>query len=145
MHCILCYQKLIIGINLKTQARKRLISYYKTNGITSLKQHVDVEHTIIAKKIEEVIFLLKRREEKKPTKKRAIVFGGIFFYQKFLQKRGCSIERIFRRPRSFDCQKKITNLICGKHVAETFNLVFVSKITFPFQKAVFTRNITKVS
>jgi hypothetical protein len=35
MHCILCYQEPIIRINLKTQARKGLISYYKTNGITS--------------------------------------------------------------------------------------------------------------
>jgi hypothetical protein len=33
MHCILCYQKPIIGINSRTQARKILIFYYKTNGI----------------------------------------------------------------------------------------------------------------
>ncbi len=37
MCCILCYQKLVIGKNLKIQARKRLISHYKTNVITSLK------------------------------------------------------------------------------------------------------------
>jgi hypothetical protein len=34
---IFYYQKPIIGINPRTQARKGLISYYKTNGITSLK------------------------------------------------------------------------------------------------------------
>ncbi len=37
MHCILCYQELVIKINSKTQARKRLIFYYRTNGITSQK------------------------------------------------------------------------------------------------------------
>ncbi len=38
MHYILCYYEPIIGINSKTQARKGLISYYKTNGMTSLKK-----------------------------------------------------------------------------------------------------------
>jgi hypothetical protein len=41
MHCILCYQEFVIGINSKIEARKGLITYYKTNGITSLKKHVD--------------------------------------------------------------------------------------------------------
>jgi hypothetical protein len=49
MHCILYYQKPIIGIN--SQARKGLISYYKTNGITSFKKHLDAVH-IIAKMFE---------------------------------------------------------------------------------------------
>jgi hypothetical protein len=40
MCCIFCYQELVIGINSRTQARKGLISYYKKNGITSLKKHV---------------------------------------------------------------------------------------------------------
>ncbi len=52
MHCIFCYQELIIGIYLKTQTKKGLISYYKTNGITSLKKHVDAKHTNIAKMFE---------------------------------------------------------------------------------------------
>ncbi len=34
MHCILCYQELVIWINSRTQARKGPISYYKTNAIT---------------------------------------------------------------------------------------------------------------
>jgi hypothetical protein len=32
---ILCYQNSIIRINLRVQARKGSVSYYKTNGITS--------------------------------------------------------------------------------------------------------------
>jgi hypothetical protein len=55
MHCILCYQELVIAINSRIQARKGLISCCKTNGITSLKKHVDVEHLIIAKMFEEKV------------------------------------------------------------------------------------------
>jgi hypothetical protein len=47
MHCIRCYQNLVIGINPKIWMRKRSISYYKTNGITSLKKHVDANHSLI--------------------------------------------------------------------------------------------------
>ncbi len=74
MHCILCYQKPVIGINSRTQAKKGLISYYKKNGITSLKKHVDVEHIVIAKLFEEEVnSLLKGRKENQPTKKRTIM------------------------------------------------------------------------
>jgi hypothetical protein len=44
MCCILCYQNTVIGINTRTRARKGLISYYKTNGITFHKKHVDANH-----------------------------------------------------------------------------------------------------
>jgi hypothetical protein len=33
MCCILCHKNAIIATNPRTQARKGLISYYKTNGI----------------------------------------------------------------------------------------------------------------
>jgi hypothetical protein len=46
MHYILCYQELIIRINLKIQARKRLIFYYKKRN-NFLKKNVDAEHTVI--------------------------------------------------------------------------------------------------
>ncbi len=36
MCCIICYQEPIIRINLKIQAKKGLIFYYKTNQITSI-------------------------------------------------------------------------------------------------------------
>jgi len=38
MCCILCYQKLVVGINPRTQAKKGQNSYYKTNGISSLRK-----------------------------------------------------------------------------------------------------------
>jgi hypothetical protein len=68
-----------------------------------------------------------------------------FFYQRFLQKRGCATKINFKRLGPFDCQKQFTNSICGKHVAKTFNFTFMSKIKFPFQKAIFKKYIAKVS
>jgi hypothetical protein len=53
MRCILCYSIPINASNLKTQTRKRLISHYKTNGITSLKKHVNLNH---------IVFSLKRKQ-----------------------------------------------------------------------------------
>jgi hypothetical protein len=44
MKCLLCYNAPINVSNPRTQAIKGLISYYETNGITSFKKHVDVDH-----------------------------------------------------------------------------------------------------
>jgi hypothetical protein len=49
MRCILCYQKVIIGINSRSQARKKLISYYKKNGIISLK-NMWMQNTLLLQK-----------------------------------------------------------------------------------------------
>jgi hypothetical protein len=46
---ILCEDILVNATNPRTQFKKGLISYYKTNGITSLKKHVDVDHGQISK------------------------------------------------------------------------------------------------
>ncbi len=65
IHCILCYQEPIIGINSKTQGRKGLNFSYKRNGITSFKKHVDAKHIIIVKMFEkEVNSLLKGRKKR---------------------------------------------------------------------------------
>jgi len=81
MHCILCYQESIIGRNLRTQARKGLISYYKRNGITFLKKHVDAKHIVIAKMFKkEINSLLKGKKRKdNQQKKKMIVSGGSIF------------------------------------------------------------------
>ncbi len=50
MKCILCYNCLILVCNSRTQVNKGLILYNTTNGITTLKKHVNVDHSIIAKK-----------------------------------------------------------------------------------------------
>jgi hypothetical protein len=44
MHFIICYNNLILNLNPKTQARRRLIIYTTTNGITTLIKHVNLDH-----------------------------------------------------------------------------------------------------
>ncbi len=53
MSCILCHDNLINATNPRIQFLKEVISYYKTNGITSLKKHVVTYHGQIAKIFEE--------------------------------------------------------------------------------------------
>jgi hypothetical protein len=53
MKCILCYISPILFSNSKTQKKKGLILYNTTNGITTLKKHVNANHSIIAKMFEE--------------------------------------------------------------------------------------------
>jgi hypothetical protein len=52
MRCILCYDNVVNIPNPRTKKRKGLITYYKTYAITIFKKHVDVDHSIIAKKFE---------------------------------------------------------------------------------------------
>jgi hypothetical protein len=53
MHCIICHNNPIINVNINTQARKGLIIYNTTNGIVTLKKHVNLDHFNILKKFEE--------------------------------------------------------------------------------------------
>ncbi len=52
MRCHLYYKTLVL-CNPRTKLNKGLISYYKTNGILTLKKHVDVKHNLLAKKLDE--------------------------------------------------------------------------------------------
>ncbi len=57
MCCILFYNSLLdVSSLITTQAKKWIISYYKTNGIMTLKKHMNVNHVAIAKKFEEEIY-----------------------------------------------------------------------------------------
>jgi hypothetical protein len=49
MRWIICYASLVLITNAKTQARKILIFYSTTNGITALRKHVYADHYMIAK------------------------------------------------------------------------------------------------
>jgi len=53
------YANPILITNAKTQARKCLILYNSANGITTLKEHVYVNHCMTTKMFEEVNSLLK--------------------------------------------------------------------------------------
>ncbi len=70
MRCHLCYKTHVL-YNPRKKLRKRLISYYKTNGIPTLKKHVDVEHNLLAIFFnEEVNSLVRSQVEKKLVKKK---------------------------------------------------------------------------
>ncbi len=94
IRCHLCYKKRLLYIP-RTKLRKGLISYYKTNGKLALKKHVDVEHDLLAKKLDEKVNSLERIQvENQLTKKRENVSSieiSKFFFAKFLtRKMKCS-------------------------------------------------------
>jgi hypothetical protein len=81
MRCILCYVDLVDDPNPRTKKSKYFKTYYKTYDIIALKKHVDVDHFIIAKKIEEEINNgITKNVEKQIAKKRPNVLGSEFFY-----------------------------------------------------------------
>ncbi len=79
MHCILCHKNLVDATNPRTERKRRLISHFKTNGITSLKKHVDVDHHGPIAKIfeEEVNHLLKRKKKGQLLEKRSNLLGNL--------------------------------------------------------------------
>jgi hypothetical protein len=54
MHCTFCHTSPIL-FNLRKKERKRVISYYEKNGVTTLTKHVDADHALLAKKFEEEV------------------------------------------------------------------------------------------
>ncbi len=96
MCCILCHQGPFNVSNIITQFLK-INSYYKMNGITSLQNHVDANHAIVAKIFEnEVNNSMQRKEKVINNKKTKCVFGICFkknCCERFLQKKGCAIKK----------------------------------------------------
>jgi hypothetical protein len=73
MQCIICHNNPILNVNLKTQARKWLIIYNSSNGITTLRKHVNSNHLNILKKFEKKYHYLLRENERQPPKKKSNV------------------------------------------------------------------------
>jgi hypothetical protein len=61
MHCIFCHNNPINVTNPRTQFKRGIISYYKTNGITFLEKHVNVDQVPIAKIFEEEEQFIERK------------------------------------------------------------------------------------
>jgi hypothetical protein len=75
MRCITCYSSLLLFVTIKF--KQGLILYNTTNKITTLKKHVNVNHSIIAKMFEEELNSpLKRKLEKQLSKKRSNPCGN---------------------------------------------------------------------
>jgi hypothetical protein len=75
----------------KNKVKKGLVSYFKNNGIIVFKKHMDANHGLIVKKIEEEVNNnFKSRLENQLVKKRFVVnasvisnfFGAINLYKK---------------------------------------------------------------
>jgi hypothetical protein len=49
---MICHKK-YVPFTTKTKLKKGIISYFKSNKITTFKKHVDAKHTMLAKKFEE--------------------------------------------------------------------------------------------
>jgi hypothetical protein len=68
MHCILCHNNQIFA-NPKTQARKGLIIYNKTNAIATLRKHVNFT-SIFKKRFEDKVNCPLKQDERKLSIKR---------------------------------------------------------------------------
>jgi hypothetical protein len=75
MKCMIYHVSFVL-CNPRTKERRGIITYSKTNGITTLRKHVDVDHVILAKRFEEEVnFPLRKVFEKQFAKKRPNVFN----------------------------------------------------------------------
>jgi hypothetical protein len=81
MHYTLHYEKPISSAILgqRTKFMKGFVSYFKNNGITTLKKHIDGYHYLIARKFEEKINNNVKTlwNKKQLTKKRSTVSGHV--------------------------------------------------------------------
>jgi hypothetical protein len=101
MRCIFCFNNLVNATNPRTQSRKGLISYYKTNGIYFFLKHVDAYHGQIGKIFEkEVNSLMTRKEEKQLAKKKANMSGNFisnfFVIKDFIKKMMCNRKNFWK-------------------------------------------------
>ncbi len=81
----------VFHYNPRTKERRKIITYFKKNGIIVLKEHVDANHVVLANRFEEEMNSpLGKILEKQPTKKRPNVSNfeiSKFFGVKDLLKR----------------------------------------------------------
>ncbi len=83
MRCFICHND-FIGLEIlamRTKCRKGLITYHKSNGITTMKKHVESNHFALLKKLvkDPNIASAKAPFDLEPNKKR-----HMFFHLQFL-------------------------------------------------------------
>jgi hypothetical protein len=120
---ILYYNSPILNLSSKTQVRKGLIICNTTNGITTLKRHVNSDHCSIYKKIEKKVNCpLRVEDEKQLSKKRPNIFSNsisnFIFGKEPFKKNKCITKTKFERLGSFNCQKPFSFIVCGKYLVE---------------------------
>jgi len=101
MRCQFCYNSLVHAFNLNKKKKKRL----KTYGLTTFKKHVDNDHAIIVKKIDEKVKLVKGLIERTICKNKNECFKkcniSVFFLLKIPFKRMMNNKKTFCRTLIF--------------------------------------------
>jgi hypothetical protein len=90
MWCIVCHND-VVGpeiFELYTRLRKGFIVYHKSNGITTMKKHVELEHNTLIKKfcqkqfdMAAIISLSRELAKKHVHVTPSAIFGFFFFYK----------------------------------------------------------------
>jgi hypothetical protein len=114
----------------KTNLRKGVISYLKTNRITIFIKYVDVEHTLNVKKFEEEVNKPMRNGlEKQLTKKRlnCLLMKSLrFFLLKILLRRMmCNKNNFYKTWVFASCLKLSSYAFCGKFLIQVIYFTFL--------------------
>jgi hypothetical protein len=110
IRCLLCHFQLVVSMNSRKRLRKGLVTYYKTSGITCLQKHLDVDHSVIYKRL------------KNNLQRKGLLFP-IFSYLNFLlqktpSKGWCGTKDVCGKYCTFNNEKLFSFAICGKCVVK---------------------------
>jgi hypothetical protein len=110
-----------LNLSSKIQARKSLIIYNTSNGITTLKKHFNSNHCNIFLKFEEKVSCPLRVVKNNFSKRDQIFLlipYPILFGKEPFKIDKCTTKVIFERLGSFNCQKPFFFIVCGKYLVE---------------------------
>ncbi len=96
IHCILCYQDHVIGINSRTQARTNFLLQYKWNNF--FKKTCEYKAHCYWKNVWKKSEVFAEKKKRKTTNKKTIMSGGsifIFFGSKIISKKRMCHKKIF--------------------------------------------------
>jgi hypothetical protein len=131
-----CCSKLIFSLNPRKQLKKGLLSYYKTNGITCLRKHVDRDHSIIFRFFEKEVNNSRRGNLYKKHEIEIKFFGSsisiFFLLQKLLSKKNVDQKIVCGAPCIFYSKKSLAITICGECMVKMSSITFVFLCSISF-------------
>ncbi len=142
--CItLCCSNPVLSLNPRKQLKKGLISYYKTNGITCLRKHVDRDHSIIFRFFEKEVNDSRRgklyKQHEMKWKSLVLPFLIFFCFKSSFQKKMWNKKIVCGAPCIFYSQKSLAITICGECMAKMSSITFVFLCSISFLKVFFTQ------
>jgi len=134
MHCIFCHNNPILNLNKVNQARKGLIIYNTIIGITTLKKHVNLDHSNVLNFSKEEMNCPLKEEEKQPSKKKPNISSNsiLFIFAREPFKKKEVLQNVFL--------ENLGLLIVKNHIPfqfvesnwlKKFNMHLCPKIVFP--------------